>query len=680
MTLTIKTKLIAGFLAASVLTLCLGAFSLFRMNAMQGITADITSSWMPSIIALGNIRATVNRTRLTLYRILNSTEQNIATEEASLAKEMNTLAELQKAYEPLVVNAEERKLFDTYKAQLSSYQEMQNQIVGMIKQGKQAEATELMIGRHKELFDTVTQALTEDVKFNDAGGDKAAKDSADTYQSAKMWVIGALIFVVAGGLGIGILLSNAIARPVAAVAKATTQLAEQQLPQLAAAAQAIAAGDLTHNVELQIQPLPVTTKDEVGQMTASFNELAERLNQMGESFRLMTTGLRSSMGQIDQGANHVAATSAQIAAASDQSKRSAQTIASSSEEITATIHEMAASIRQVSTNAQTQSAAATETSAAVTEMVASMHGIAGSIKQLSELTTSASNAAQTGQRTLTTAGDNMQRINTSVESAGKTIDSLGLRAENIGKIVETIDDIADQTNLLALNAAIEAARAGEHGLGFAVVADEVRKLAERSARSTKEIGEIIEAIQRESRAAVGQMEESNKIVRIYMADTSVSEALQTVLSVVENISGRTKEIESATTEQTAGAEQIAQATQDLTRLTQEISAATEEQSAGASEVVRAMEQLRGIVQQAAEMATDLQSSATNLHSQSDLLSGVVSRFRTEEGSGKRQVESDTKRGQVKSPALNGYSNGTGAYPAKADAFILQTPVSNNLVN
>jgi methyl-accepting chemotaxis protein len=550
----------------------------------------------------------------------------------------------------------------------------------MIKQGKQAEATELMIGRHKELFDTVTQALTEDVKFNDAGGDKAAKDSADTYQSAKMWVIGALIFVVAGGLGIGILLSNAIARPVAAVAKATTQLAEQQLPQLAAAAQAIAAGDLTHNVELQIQPLPVTTKDEVGQMTASFNELAERLNQMGESFRLMTTGLRSSMGQIDQGANHVAATSAQIAAASDQSKRSAQTIASSSEEITATIHEMAASIRQVSTNAQTQSAAATETSAAVTEMVASMHGIAGSIKQLSELTTSASNAAQTGQRTLTTAGDNMQRINTSVESAGKTIDSLGLRAENIGKIVETIDDIADQTNLLALNAAIEAARAGEHGLGFAVVADEVRKLAERSARSTKEIGEIIEAIQRESRAAVGQMEESNKIVRIYMADTSVSEALQTVLSVVENISGRTKEIESATTEQTAGAEQIAQATQDLTRLTQEISAATEEQSAGASEVVRAMEQLRGIVQQAAEMATDLQSSATNLHSQSDLLSGVVSRFRTEEGSGKRQVESDTKRGQVKSPALNGYSNGTGAYPAKADAFILQTPVSNNLVN
>jgi methyl-accepting chemotaxis protein len=424
-------------------------------------------------------------------------------------------------------------------------------------------------------------------------------------------------------------LSKLIARSVTTVATALTKLAEQQLPQLSRIAKGIAAGDLAQDVqEIEVEQLCVSSADEVGRMTQSFNELATGMVEMSHSFKQMAAGLRASISQIDQGAQQVASASTQIAAASGQAKQSANTLSASSEEVTATIHEMAASIRQVSANAQTQSAAATETSASVTQMVSSLRSTAENVRQLATLTASANEAAQTGQRTLAGANANMQRISISVESAGQAISVLGARAENIGKIVETIDDIADQTNLLALNAAIEAARAGQHGLGFAVVADEVRKLAERSARSTKEISEIITAIQRESRAAVAQMDESNQIVRDSLRDTAATEALQTILSVVERIVRRTQEIEAATSEQSAGAEQIAQATQDLTRLTQEISAATEEQSTGLAEVVRAMEQLRGIMRQAAEMATELQSSAEQLKQQSNLLDHVVSRFDT----------------------------------------------------
>ena len=372
---------------------------------------------------------------------------------------------------------------------------------------------------------------------------------------------------------------------------------------MAGVADRIAAGDLTVSVE------PKSPSD-----------------QFGVSFRQMVAGLRDSVGRIGAGAEQITSASSAVAATSEQSGRSAQLLAASSEEITATVHEMAASIRQVSQNAQTQSAAATETSAAVTEMVANLQSIARNTGRLADLTSTASEAARAGQDTLGQSNQNMQRISASVESAGQTINSLGARAESIGRIVETIDDIADQTNLLALNAAIEAARAGEHGLGFDVVADEVRKLAERSARSTKEIGELIAAIQRESRAAVGQMEESSSIVRDCMADTSVRETLESIVKSVEQIATFTDEIETATGEQSAGAEEVAKATQDLTRLTQEISAATEEQSSGTAEVVRAMEQLRDVVRQAAEMAGGLQGSAEQLYRQSDVLRGVVGRF------------------------------------------------------
>ena len=269
--------------------------------------------------------------------------------------------------------------------------------------------------------------------------------------------------------------------------------------------------------------------------------------------------------------------------------------------------EVASSSRQIRTNADTI-AAGTEDAASQTnsvavaseEMAATSGEIAQSCLSAAENSNRASGTARSGAEVVRQTTGGMERIACRVQDAAKTVAGLGSRSDQIGQIVGTIEDIADQTNLLALNAAIEAARAGEQGRGFAVVADEVRALAERTTRATREIAEMIKAIQSETKDAVAAMEEG------------VAEVAKGTENCVR--SGNALEL-------------ILEQVNEVTQQVNQIATAAEEQTSTTGEITSNMQKITSAFQHTARGVTDTSQAAATLSLQSEELQRLVGRFR-----------------------------------------------------
>jgi twitching motility protein PilJ len=202
-------------------------------------------------------------------------------------------------------------------------------------------------------------------------------------------------------------------------------------------------------------------------------------------------------------------------------------------------------------------------------------------------------AAEAGLMAVQDAIGGMNAIRDQIQETSKRIKRLGESSQEIGEITELISDITEQTNVLALNAAIQAASAGEAGRGFSVVAEEVQRLAERSADATRQISNLVRAIQSDTQDAVAAMERSTKGV---VEGARLSDNAGTALTQIDQVSRRLAElieqISSAASREATLANGVADNIQHIFAVTEQAGKGTRATAAQVRELSRIADELR----------------------------------------------------------------------------------------
>jgi methyl-accepting chemotaxis protein len=517
--LSIGKKIAVVFAVIATVNVIFGIFLSSELRGVRDRVLNFTDSTLPSVLSVENLLYDVSYVRRAQFALLMIEDTvDLQVRRGRIQDNVQKVDRAFHAYEATVGADQERQVFNRAKQDWQQYLNSVNAVDQLLVQGQLAQAKEQLF-QSNAAYGALEQSVNNLVEVN-LGFVKENRgsllDSVNMVTSFAMVSIGGLLLFM---MAMTWFLTRQICLPLQAVV---------------AQANAIAAGDLTHQLDRQH-----IGRDELGMLAKASLKMQDNLRGLIEEVVAAVTQLGTAIEEV-----------------SAVSEQSAQGIQSQQQEI---------------------SLVAT----AMTQMKATVADVAGNTETASESASSANALARRGNQDVQSSLVAITRVAEEIEQAGTLVAELERESAQINVVVDVIRGIADQTNLLALNAAIEAARAGEQGRGFAVVADEVRTLAGRTQASTGEIVAIIETLQARANQAKEVTGQSCDMIRQCVVQSEqTSNGIQQIEEAVAQIADMAIQIASACGEQDAVSD-------ELGRNVERINESSNEVAIGADHTARA---------------------------------------------------------------------------------------------
>jgi methyl-accepting chemotaxis protein len=341
----------------------------------------------------------------------------------------------------------------------------------------------------------------------------------------------------------------------------------------------IGEGDLTRRLE-------ANSRDEIGDMTASFNTTLDKIRNLIMMIREKAHSLSRTGRELSDNMNATAAAINEITANIQSMKNQVGNQGAAVEESGGAMKKISANIAGLNTRIDEQAESIAQSSSAIEEMLANIQSVTQTLVKNAGNVTDLADASGVGR--------------TGLENVAADIQEIARESEGLLEINAVMENIASQTNLLSMNAAIEAAHAGEAGRGFAVVADEIRKLAESSGVQSKTISGVLKKIK-------------DSIDKITRSTNEVLGKFAAIDGGVKIVSDQEENIRNAMEEQGQGSKQILDAVGRMNEITGGVKKSSEEMNAGSREVIATSQTLESITQEITNSLNEMVAGAEQIN-------------------------------------------------------------------
>ncbi len=599
MSLSVRTKLVGGFVVILVLLLGVGTIGYLNMGTINHGGINLYDNHVIPLKKLDLIDKTMMQIRGDVYKyILFTSEQD--TMRQAIASGQNLVANTMKDYSATLLDSfedtEKKIIMDKMNADFMIDKNEITRIMEAVDAGQPSIALFYITGDGDTATARmrITQAISQLQSMETHEMENIRAANQNTFNYSRILIIGIGVLAIIAAVTLIVVLVKNIVVPIIKVKTGLVKMAQ---------------GDLTEKVN-------ISSRDEVGAMAHAYDQTQDRLNKLIAQLKENATQLASASDQLAFAAKQSSESTQQVATSAQQMAKGAQEQSNNAQDTAKSIEQLSGVISQLAEGARNQSSSVKKAIYSISEVSETMSVVAQNAAQAAKGAKQAADSAATGAEKSGLTLSGMEKIKSSTAEVARKIEELGIRSAEIGQIVAVIDGIAAQTNLLALNAAIEAARAGDQGRGFAVVSDEVRKLAERSANATKEIAVLIASIQKGvNEATQVTISGSNAVSHGYNMAMEAGQSLQQILKAasdvntqVESISDKAQKVNSATNE-------LVSVIDSVGAITEENSTATEHMAANAAEVSKSVETVAGIAEQNSAATEEVSASAEEMSAQ-----------------------------------------------------------------